>query len=309
VTTIDDGGLAEDVSARVRRLRARAHRKEMARLPVTTASQCASFSSTGVAVNRTIVQSDGGHVVSITDAYTSTDGRPHTLDLLYENNQIAGDSGPSGQTAIGYEFPGQGGFAAHVLGDIYTPPIGAGTIFIKDLLTFDGDPFTGQGAITYSTAPTQILFNASSGGQSSDFTMHYAGTVPANEADALTYHFIYSTDLTGAAVAAEALPAEDAFITPTLKVHHPAVRSRTPHSIVTVTGTASDQIMLRTVTVNRRVVPTAANGSFKATVALKHGPNTITVTATNEAGKMTTAKLSIVYTPLLCVVRHRARRC
>jgi len=41
MTTIDDGGLAEDVSARVRRLRARAHRKELARLPVTSASRLA----------------------------------------------------------------------------------------------------------------------------------------------------------------------------------------------------------------------------------------------------------------------------
>ena len=41
MTTIDEGGLAEDVSARVRRLRARAHRKELARLPVTTASRLA----------------------------------------------------------------------------------------------------------------------------------------------------------------------------------------------------------------------------------------------------------------------------
>ncbi|MFI5040546.1 MAG: branched-chain amino acid ABC transporter permease [Acidimicrobiales bacterium] len=41
MTTTNDGALADDVSARVRRLRARARRKDLVRLPVTTASRLA----------------------------------------------------------------------------------------------------------------------------------------------------------------------------------------------------------------------------------------------------------------------------
>src|SRR5262249_44687881 len=77
--------------------------------PVT----CPSFLSTGVRVDRTITQESDGHLVFITDTYVSTDAQPHTLDLLPQNDQYFGDSGPK----IEYKFPGEGSFSTHALGD------------------------------------------------------------------------------------------------------------------------------------------------------------------------------------------------
>lgn len=162
-----------------------------------TSTTCPSFKSTGVEVSREMVQSSSGHVVSITDNFKSTDGHAHKLDLLYENNQCL-TSGTCAPSRVGYRFPGHPGYAAHAPGNTVHVAKGVASIYVKVLGAPDGDPYTGQGAITYGKAPTQILFNAIPSFESSSFTMHYAGTVPAK--GTLSYKFVYSTATTYAAV-------------------------------------------------------------------------------------------------------------
>ena len=62
-------------------------------------TSCATFVSTGVTDNRTITQDHDGHISWITDVFKSTDGKAHSLDLLWENNQrfwgASGDSSSS----------------------------------------------------------------------------------------------------------------------------------------------------------------------------------------------------------------------
>jgi hypothetical protein len=165
-----------------------------------THATCSAFTATGVKVDRTIVQDHSGHVVWITDNFSSTDGAQHTMDLLYENSQYLNSSK---QPNIGYKFAGQSAFAAHVRGDTVTVPARPGTVYVKNLNSDDGDPYTGQGSITYAVAPTQILFLSQATSNTSNFTMHYAGTVPAS--GALTYKFGYATEYSFAPLVADSL--------------------------------------------------------------------------------------------------------
>src|SRR5207237_8428035 len=50
-------------------------------------SSCSSFVSTGVTDNRTITQDHDGHISWISDVLTSTDSKPHAIDLLWDNTQ------------------------------------------------------------------------------------------------------------------------------------------------------------------------------------------------------------------------------
>jgi hypothetical protein len=165
-----------------------------------THATCPSYTPTGVKVDRTIIQDHGGHIVWITDKFSSTDGRAHSVDLLYENDQYLNSSR---QPNIGYLFPGQNAYAAHGQGDTLTVPKRPGTIYVKNLSADDGDPNTGQGAITYAVPPSQMRFYTPGTYGYSGFHMHYTDSVPAS--GYLTYRFGYSTEYTFAAVVADSL--------------------------------------------------------------------------------------------------------
>jgi len=180
-----------------------------------THATCGSFTATGVKVDRTFVQDHSGHVVLVTDSYSSTNGAQHAIDLLYENAQYLTSSK---QPNIGYRFPGQSTYTAHVRGDVVTVPARPGTIYVKNLSADDGDPSTGQGAITYAAAPSQILFISPSNYSESDLMMHYAGTVPAS--GALSYKFGYATEFSFAPLVADSLEILHSFtpcVVPKLK--------------------------------------------------------------------------------------------
>ncbi len=185
--------------------------ESIVRCPIATPfppgrASCVAFSPTGVKVQRTINQTGGGHVVWITDSYSSTDGKAHALDLLYQNNQRV--SPFAGLAAdVGYRFPNRSTYTSYARGQTVSVPGGPRSILIKNLTADDGDPYTGQGAITYATAPSQILFITTAGSPHSDFTMHYKASVPAS--GTRSYTFVYSTDFTTAAVSAEAAAAQD----------------------------------------------------------------------------------------------------
>lgn len=259
-----------------------------------TSTNCTSLISTGVELSRTIVESDGGHSVTVTDNWQSTNGASHAIDLLYENDQYFGDSL---QGEIGYEFPGQSAFAAHAAPDAVPLPSGPGTILVKNTAVADGDPLTGVGAIGYDVAPSQAIFISAAGTDPNNMNLHYTGTVPAT--GALTYHFVYSTDYSAAAVTSEYLRAEDAFATPTLTLS-PVGSATTTKPTLTVTGTATDLDAVSGVTVNGSPVYVSPAGAFTSVVSLTPGANKLTVIATNAAGNTTTRTATVTY--VTCVV-------
>lgn len=172
-----------------------------------TSTTCPSFKPTGVEVKRKMVQNASGQMVWITDSFKSTDGHAHTLDLLYDNAQCLQASSCTASN-VGYRFPGQHAYRSHAPGDVLHVRKGIASAYVDVLGAPDGDPYTGQAAITWGQAPTKVLFVNPAFSVDSNFTMHYAGKVPAK--GSLTYRFVYSTAYTYAAVHRDALAAQHA---------------------------------------------------------------------------------------------------
>ena len=173
-----------------------------------TSSTCATFESTGVTDHRTITQDHDGHISWFTDTFTSTDGKSHSLDLLWDNSQRFW--GPSGNSAqVEYEFPGQDSFSTHVTGYAYAPPSSAGAILVRMHGAADGDTATGQGAIVYDRPVTDVKLTAVLN-FASELTLHQAGTLPAG--GSTRFRFAYVQDYRAALVATRAQTARTAFL-------------------------------------------------------------------------------------------------
>ena len=179
-----------------------------------TPTSCATYVATGVTDHRTVTQDHDGHIASTSDAFTSTDSKSHSIDLLWDNSQrFFKNSGDPGQ--IEYEFPGQSSFATHIVGDSVSLPTTPGTIFIKMKGAADGDQTTGQGAIVYDRPATAAKFTFL-GTSFSELTLHQAGTVPAG--GSTTFRFAYVQDYHAATVASLATTVSTAFLN-TITVH------------------------------------------------------------------------------------------
>ena len=158
--------------------------------PPTTVS-CATFISTGVTDNRTITQDHDGHIAWISDVFTGTDGKAHSLDLLWDNSQLfRGKSGDS--TQVEYAFPGHSGYSTHLAGDALALPTSSpGTILARMHGAADGDTSTGQGAIVYDRPATSASFTSVSTA-ASEFALHQTATVPAQ--GSTRFRFAYAHD-------------------------------------------------------------------------------------------------------------------
>jgi hypothetical protein len=176
--------------------------------PPTTTS-CASFVGTGVKVERTIEQTNDGHLVTISDRYASTDNQPHNLDLLSQNDQEFGQYPVENGEAIAYRFPGESSF--HVRHDGESVVFGGetpGTVFIQVEGTEDGDESSGRGAIIFDRPASPATFNYVES-EESDFYFHQTATVPSG--GSTTFRFAYAQAYTNAEVEALAAQAESAF--------------------------------------------------------------------------------------------------
>ena len=175
--------------------------------PPNTAG-CATFVATGVTDNRAITQDHNGHVSWITDSFTSTDGKAHSIDLLWDNNQqFWGHSGNSAQ--VEYEFPGQSAFSTHAAGNSVALPSTPGTIFVRMHGAPDGNTSTGQGAIVYDRPATAATFTFVQSFDS-EFSLHQTGTVPAG--GSTRFRFAYVQDYQSVNVASMAQEASSAFL-------------------------------------------------------------------------------------------------
>jgi hypothetical protein len=175
-----------------------------------TAASCSSFTPTGVTDNRTITQDHDGRISWISDVFTSTDGKAHALDLLWDNSQRFW--GPSGNsTQLEYKLPGQNAFAKHVAGDAVALHGAPGRILVRMSGAADGEMSTGQGAIVFDRPASQAKFTYVQPTRSA-FTLHQIGTVPAGAST--RFRFAYVQDYHAAAVASLAQTARAAFLNP-----------------------------------------------------------------------------------------------
>jgi hypothetical protein len=159
--------------------------------PATPAT-CPSFVATGVTDHRTIVQDHDGHVSWVTDVFTSADGKAHSLDLLWQNDQrLFNDNSVFDALGIEYRFPGQNGYAKHALNDTVSLPNAPGTILIRMHGSPDGDTRTGRAAIVYDRPASGATFDYATSA-TNDFTLNQTGKVPAN--GSTRFRFAYVQD-------------------------------------------------------------------------------------------------------------------
>lgn len=257
-----------------------------------TAARCPSFIMLGVHLHRVIHITTGGTVTNVVDTFSSTDGAAHALSLAYDQYQDEGGHG-AGTYQPSYQFPWAGAaFAIHDYPDTIGPaPSAPATIYVRDNSTAaDGDTYYPQGSITASPAPTGATFH-----RTNDFTLNFAPIVPAGGSSTIQQTFTIAN--TQAAVAALASAAEDAQSPPSVAISSPANGATVASSPVTVSGTATDNKGVTSLTVNGIAVAPGAGGGFSVPVALNPGANTITATASDAAGNRTSASVAVTYTP------------
>ncbi len=250
---------------------------------------CPSFDDTGVTLTRVITTSDGGRVITLTDTWSSTDGKSHSLDLLYDD--YAGVFG-NADGERGWQFPGQTGFT-HYAADASVPASGSapGSILLRtNVSAADGDPNEGFGAITYGQAPSGFRFAGPS-----ELEEHQLLTVPAGGTASLSY--VYSIALTQSDVTGLGMAAQDRFQPAAVQIASPADGTIVPTANVTLTGTAVAGSGITSLVVGGQTVPVASDGTWSTQVPLNQGANTITAVATDRAGATTQAQETVVYQP------------
>ncbi|UTI64729.1 hypothetical protein NBH00_00625 [Paraconexibacter antarcticus] len=267
--------------------------------PFAAAADCGSLVPAGLRLVREAVMSDDGRVTTMRDRWESTDGASHVLDLLFEVDFAS--------TRYGLQLPWAGsGIAAYPgSASLAAPPSAPASILVRSDRAFPaGDIGHPTGAITFSTAPTSIEFISGLGDPSRYLELHYLQPVTAAAPLNLTHTFSMAPDAaTSAALAAR---AEDSYGSPAVAFTSPAPGAAVRTPTVTVTGTATDNRAVTALTVAGQPTAPGAGGAWSAVVPLVPGTNAIVAHATDAAGDVTEATLTIIYraraAPKPCVV-------
>ena len=178
-----------------------------------TSGECTSFVSSGVSVTRVTSFTGGGRVQTVSDTFTSTDGRTHALDLQYEDDLNS--------AAAGWQLPGDTGFSQHNTNDSApAPPTSPGTVYaIYDTAQSPSlaDPVA---ALTFDSPYTNAQFDDTLWPHQVSALFAYTRTVPAGGSTTITWS--YATGTTLAEVQADAAAARAA-IAPTVPAPAPKV--------------------------------------------------------------------------------------
>jgi hypothetical protein len=256
---------------------------------IQTFATCPSFVASGVELQRTITTSDGGRVVTMTDTWSSTDGKAHSLDLLYDDydgiyGAATGDRG--------YQFPGQAGFSEFGPGtDVPGPNSAPGSILVRTNVTApDGSPSEAVGAITFGTAPSEFRFVSNN-----EFEEHNVIVVPAGGTATLSY--VYSVGYSVSDVDQLALAAQDRFEPPSVVIGPPAGGTTASTASTTLSGIVSAGSGIKSLAVDGQAVPIGSDGTWSAQVPLSSGTNMITAVATDGAGATAQAQVAVAYNP------------
>jgi hypothetical protein len=171
-----------------------------------------SCAPSGVRDSRTIATAEDGHLVTITDRWSSTDGEPHALDLLPQSTQAFGAAGARNGERIAYRFPGEGAYATHRLGDVVAFGDGSPSVIYVDVEGApDGDRQTGRGAIVLDRPASPATFDYLTE-ERSGFELHQTATVPAS--GSTDFRTAYVQGYTAAEVEALVAKVESAFAPP-----------------------------------------------------------------------------------------------
>jgi hypothetical protein len=269
-----------------------------AAFPPTSAS-CPSLHDSGIRISQSTQLLPGGQVVRVRQVFTSVDGRAHAIDALFSHSVQA----PEDARSPGFEFPGQGSFAAHGRPDSFSafPPGPSSIVVVSNaagLLPATSNPI---GAITFGRPPQGAMFVSSAGAKTATLLTHYADTVPAGAS--VAYDWSFSQASSSVALASLEQTERDRFFSPTVRILSPRPGATVTNPVLTVRGTVSDPVRVGGLTVGgRSVAIAAADGSFTARVGLRTGRNVISATATNDAGNASTTSVVVTLNAPACKV-------
>jgi hypothetical protein len=262
-----------------------------------TSADCPSMMASGIVVHQTTTLLGGGQIARVTEQFVDTDGKPHTLDVLFTQAVRS----PVASEPPGFEFPGQLVFASHRSPESFSlfPP-GPGTMYV--LADAAAAPAVSNpiGAITYQRPPVSADFITGGGAQIAKFLMHYVARVPAR--GAVTYRWSFAQAAGLQPLASLVASERDRFFRPTLKVTRPRSGRVVHFSPVRVIGVATDPVGVSLVSVNGQVAVVGAHGRFSAMERLRRGVNRIVVVASNLGGVTRSRRVTVRYVPGPCLV-------
>lgn len=238
---------------------------------------------TGIRVDRTIVNTREGQVYRITDVWRNTSGGARDLSLGYMNSQSGGTTG--------VQLPGESDFSARRNQVVPLADQDAATLVVKSEHTNPIHPLTNPvGTITAAPVADDVVFTDSP----TEFLLRYGFSLAPGASRTITQ--VYAMGGTLEDTKALGAEEEDAVVGPSVAIASPADGSTVDTSSVAVTGTASDNAGVSSVTVNG-VAAALKDGAWSATVPLTQGDNTIKAVATDAAGNTATAARKVVFTP------------
>jgi hypothetical protein len=260
-------------------------------------STCPELRDSGIRFTQTTTLLPGGQVARVLDQATNVDTRPHTVDALFGQSVVA----PSAGELPGFEFPGQGSFAAHAEPDSFTE-FGSGPGSIVAIGDSAAAPSASNpiGAITYSRPPMSADFTSVGRSQTATFTMHYVDAIQPGKS--VSYGWSFSQSSTAAQLGALEQVERDRFFTPSISIRSPRNRTVTRFGLVTVRGRVGDPLGLASVTVNGRPASLGPRSTYSAIVRLRPGRHRIVALATNLGGNTRGASIRVTYRPAPCVV-------
>jgi hypothetical protein len=249
-------------------------------------SNCASWNSTGVSFARSISQTNGGQVVTITDTYTSTDHASHNLDLEYDNY-----SDEDGDAA--WRLPGSSQYEFYSPGDQATLPNASNNVIYTNDGYYNDGGFDAPGALIYNTQPNLAKWIASCcSGTSQEMLLDYQRTVPAGGSMSITQTYMVAPNQASLDKMVNAVL--DSVNKPTVSITSPANNTVTSASSVQVSGKASANEGL-TLKVNGAAVPVNSDGTWSTSVSLNNGKNTIKAVASDGSGNTAQATDTVYY--------------
>jgi hypothetical protein len=122
----------------------------------------------------------------------------------------------------------------------------------------------------------------------------YVGTLTAPTSEGTYTIEVVVTD-SGGNTASGAASFKVDNTTPAIVVTAPKEGAKVYTSTITVSGTVTDNVAVKSLTVNGVAVSIGPAGMFSKKIALVEGPNIITITATDEAGNTITKSILVTY--------------
>jgi hypothetical protein len=256
-----------------------------------TPGKCAEFVPLGVTVETFVTDRGLGTTSKVVQKFTSTDGRKHTLDLLFDNETH------SDTKNVGVRFPWvDSTYKPHGSTDTVAGPLspGPGALFVKsNRNAADGTLAGVQGSIVFSRAPRRVLFIRATDSpvEYTRFELAYSRTVKPKAPRWFGWTFGLGTR--AVALGESARKAQRAF-RPRVKIKRPTRGTRTKRRKLMVRGTSHEASGRAKVSVNGRRAKVRKNGSWRVKVKLKRGRNKLTAKATNRYGNSTRAHRTVV---------------